>query len=211
MEAKPDDWGAKITTVETQSGAYATASLKWVKNPEPLRFVYEATGKITRFTDARDPHPTITRGFHLSSARDVAELVPPEPIISVWSARNAGPERNGPQDCQIKAIKKLEMSFREDRPRALVQMATGSGKTFTASHPSLPPSEIRWSPSHPLPGGHQESRGTGRAGVHGLRPCGRQPQVHRTLHCPAALIVLHLAPSRRLHLNDSADVFDPER
>ncbi|WKZ23074.1 MAG: DEAD/DEAH box helicase family protein [Candidatus Brocadiaceae baterium WH-1] len=36
------------------------------------------------------------------------------------------------RDCQIRAINNLEKSFRENRPRALVQMATGSGKTFTA-------------------------------------------------------------------------------
>ena len=39
---------------------------------------------------------------------------------------------DGLRDCQIKAITKLEASFKDDRPRALVQMATGSGKTYTA-------------------------------------------------------------------------------
>ena len=33
---------------------------------------------------------------------------------------------------QIKAIQNLEQSLKENRPRALIQMATGSGKTFTA-------------------------------------------------------------------------------
>ncbi|WP_208718871.1 DEAD/DEAH box helicase family protein [Corallococcus sicarius] len=33
---------------------------------------------------------------------------------------------------QVQAIRNLETSFAEDRPRALIQMATGSGKTFTA-------------------------------------------------------------------------------
>lgn len=33
---------------------------------------------------------------------------------------------------QIKAIHNLEQSLKENRPRALIQMATGSGKTFTA-------------------------------------------------------------------------------
>ena len=36
------------------------------------------------------------------------------------------------RDCQITAIENLEDSFKDDRPRALIQMATGSGKTFTA-------------------------------------------------------------------------------
>jgi type I restriction enzyme R subunit len=38
----------------------------------------------------------------------------------------------GLRDCQIIAINNLEKSFRANQPRALVQMATGSGKTFTA-------------------------------------------------------------------------------
>lgn len=38
----------------------------------------------------------------------------------------------GLRDCQIEAINNLEVSFKASRPRALIQMATGSGKTFTA-------------------------------------------------------------------------------
>ena len=36
------------------------------------------------------------------------------------------------RDCQETAITNLEASFKADRPRALIQMATGSGKTYTA-------------------------------------------------------------------------------
>jgi type I restriction enzyme R subunit len=38
----------------------------------------------------------------------------------------------GLRDCQIIAIDNLEASFKANKPRALVQMATGSGKTYTA-------------------------------------------------------------------------------
>jgi type I restriction enzyme R subunit len=41
-------------------------------------------------------------------------------------------QTQGLRECQIKAINKLETSFKENRPRALIQMATGAGKTFTA-------------------------------------------------------------------------------
>jgi type I site-specific restriction endonuclease len=44
IEAKPENWGQKITTVEDQSQGYAAAELKWVKNNAPLPFVYESTG-----------------------------------------------------------------------------------------------------------------------------------------------------------------------
>ena len=57
VEAKPDSWGAKLTTVELQSEGYAKARLKWVSNAEPLPFLYESTGQITRFTNGRDPNP----------------------------------------------------------------------------------------------------------------------------------------------------------
>ena len=57
IEAKPEDWGHKITTVEEQSSAYASAKLKWISNNQPLEFVYESTGVVTRFTNRRDPKP----------------------------------------------------------------------------------------------------------------------------------------------------------
>ena len=38
----------------------------------------------------------------------------------------------GFRKCQINAINNLEKSFADNRPKALVQMATGAGKTFTA-------------------------------------------------------------------------------
>ena len=44
---------------------------------------------------------------------------PPLAAANLWSA-------------QIQAIKSLETSFAAGRPRALIQMATGSGKTYTA-------------------------------------------------------------------------------
>ena len=38
----------------------------------------------------------------------------------------------GLRSCQHKAITKLEESYKNNRPRSLIQMATGAGKTFTA-------------------------------------------------------------------------------
>jgi type I restriction enzyme R subunit len=132
IEAKPEDWGHKITTVEEQSTSYATASLKWVNNKEPLPFVYESTGAITRFTDGRDPKPR---------SREVFSFHRPETLLE-WSQQESSlrgrihhlPVLNpeGLRDCQVIAINNLEQSFKADKPRALVQMATGSGKTFTA-------------------------------------------------------------------------------
>ncbi|MEQ1812771.1 MAG: hypothetical protein ABL889_22785 [Terricaulis sp.] len=73
VEAKPKDWGHKITTVEDQSAGYAEAKLKWVNNKEPLPFVYESTGVITRFTDRRDPKPRSREVFTFHRPESMAE------------------------------------------------------------------------------------------------------------------------------------------
>ena len=57
IEAKQEKKAENITTVETQTEGYAEAKLKWINNKEPLPFLYESTGLITRFTDRRDPKP----------------------------------------------------------------------------------------------------------------------------------------------------------
>jgi len=41
IEAKSANWGQNITTVEDQSAGYAEAKLKWIKESEPLPFIYE--------------------------------------------------------------------------------------------------------------------------------------------------------------------------
>lgn len=131
IEAKREEEGARLTVVETQSGEYADSKLKYLNN-EPLPFVYESTGVLTRFTDRRDPKPR---------SRPVFSFARPE-TFQAW-LRQDKPLRGRLQDlpvletdglrrCQVGAITNLEASFGAARPRALVQMATGSGKTFTA-------------------------------------------------------------------------------
>ena len=132
VEAKPKERGHNITTVEEQSSSYASAKLKWLNNPEPLPFVYESTGVLTRFTNGRDPKPR---------SREVFNFPRPETVRD-WHNQSASlrkrlqklPDLNpaGLRSCQISAIEKLEASFKDDRSRALIQMATGSGKTYTA-------------------------------------------------------------------------------
>jgi len=132
IEAKPDSWGVRLTSVEEQSEGYATAKLKWVSNAEPLPFLYEATGQITRFTNGKDPAPR---------SREIFTFHRPETLKN-WSTSPVsfragltalpGLKTDGLRKCQITAITELEKSLKADRPRALVQMATGSGKTFTA-------------------------------------------------------------------------------
>ena len=132
IEAKREEEGQNITSVEAQSSDYAKAKLKWVNNKEPLPFVYESTGVITRFTNGRDPKPRSREVFSFHRPETLKEWFdrPKSLRGRLQDMPPLNPE--GLRDCQITAIENLEKSFKKDRPRALVQMATGSGKTFTA-------------------------------------------------------------------------------
>ncbi|MEQ6340256.1 MAG: DEAD/DEAH box helicase family protein [Gammaproteobacteria bacterium] len=139
IEAKREEEGQRLTAHETQTEGYASARLKWVNNKEPLPFLYETTGIITRFTDGRDPKPR---------SREVFSFHRPE-TLKEWLSQSASlrerlhhiPPLNPNhlpakelrlRDCQEIAITNLEASFKLDKPRALIQMATGAGKTYTA-------------------------------------------------------------------------------
>ena len=132
VEAKREDWGHKITTVEEQSLAYAASNLKWVNNQEPLPFVYETTGVLTRFTDSRDPKPRSREVFNFSRPETMQEWCTQSTSLRERLQGLPSLDPAGLRACQVNAIEKLEASFKDDRPRALIQMATGSGKTYTA-------------------------------------------------------------------------------
>lgn len=132
IEAKPEDWGQKLTTVEKQSGDYAAAKLKWVNNKKPLPFVYESTGTITRFTDGRDPKPRSREVFNFHRPETMQEWLSNPSSLRARLQTIPPLNHHGLRACQITAIENLEESFKDDRPRALIQMATGSGKTYTA-------------------------------------------------------------------------------
>ena len=132
VEAKPEDWGQKITTAEVQSAAYATARLKWVNNKEPLPFVYESTGVLTRFTNGRDPKPRSREVFNYPRPKTIQNWHAKSDSLRGRLQKLPDLDHIGLRACQITAIEKLDASFKNDRPRALIQMATGSGKTYTA-------------------------------------------------------------------------------
>ena len=68
IEAKPEDWGQKITAVEEQSTGYADATLKWLNSAEPRPFVYESTGRAHPFHRPARSEAALAGGVQLSSA-----------------------------------------------------------------------------------------------------------------------------------------------
>lgn len=132
VEAKRVEDGGKMSVHESQVEEYSRAKLKYI-NHEPLPFIYLSTGEINRFADARDPKPRFREVFSFHRPETLARW-----LRKGKSLRKALHEdlpaliTEGLRDCQIEAITNLEKSFASARPKALVQMATGSGKTFTA-------------------------------------------------------------------------------
>jgi type I restriction enzyme, R subunit len=131
VEAKRAEEGIHLTVHEDQSKDYAESKLKYLKN-DPLPFVYESTGEVTRFTDYRDPKPRSRNVFTFHRPETFREWLKQSKSLRGRLHDLPPLPEEGLRDCQIIAINKLEHSFKENRPRALVQMATGSGKTFTA-------------------------------------------------------------------------------
>ncbi len=151
IEAKKE--GATLTGVELQSGRYAqglpAALPAWSR---PLPFVWESTGVETHFTNGLDPEPRARSVFaffrpellvqwlaYLPAQLDSAFQQEPgtfltrmrsmPKLVTEWGSGGA---HYALWPAQISAITNLERSLAANKPKALIQMATGSGKTFTS-------------------------------------------------------------------------------
>ena len=131
IEAKRAEEAVHLTMHEDQSVGYATAKLKYLNN-EQLPFVYESTGDVTRFTDYRDAKPRSRPIFTFHRPETLLEYSKQSASLRTRILDIPSLPVDGLRDCQIIAINNLEKSFKEARPKALIQMATGAGKTFTA-------------------------------------------------------------------------------
>lgn len=132
IEAKPSAAGETITVVEQQSHRYANSTLKWVQQDYSIRFAYEATDKLIRFTDYQDQKYRSREVFWFHQPQTLQALLR-QPTTLRNRLKAIPPfDYTRFRQCQIDALNNLDISFAENRPRALVQMATGAGKTFTA-------------------------------------------------------------------------------
>jgi len=130
IEAKAE---GTLTGVEAQSAKYAAGLPDNLPaHRRPLPFLFESNGTVTFFTNGLDPVPRSRQIFNFARPETLASWVakqsqlrgelqhlPPLDATRLWTV-------------QARAIKGLEDSFYKAASRALIQMATGSGKTFTA-------------------------------------------------------------------------------
>ncbi len=132
--------GSTLSGVAAQSDVYARGLPDFLHallpgGVERLPFLYESTGVETFFRDERDPHPRSRRLFAFHRPETLGEWS--EQVETLRARLVKMPfafplVKDGMRQCQIEAITGLETSLVADRPRALIQMATGAGKTFTA-------------------------------------------------------------------------------
>jgi type I restriction enzyme R subunit len=140
LEAKKE--GQPLTGVEWQSARYVEGLPDEIPRSREgtLPFAYESTGVETRFTNTLDPDPASRRvfSFHqpssLASWLEDAARESSAPTLRHRLQSLPALEETGLWDAQFRAIRNLEQSLASNRPRALIQMATGSGKTFTAAN-----------------------------------------------------------------------------
>jgi type I restriction enzyme R subunit len=131
VEAKPK--GHPLIGVESQSAKYAGALPPVVPaHRTPLPFSYESTGAVTQFTNLLEPDARSREVFTFHRPQEILRLVQPD--AQVRAKLQALPALDGSKlwRVQRRAIENLEQSLAKSKPRSLIQMATGSGKTFTA-------------------------------------------------------------------------------
>jgi len=131
IEAKPG--GTTLSGVADQSGKYMTGASENIPTiDDNLPFAYESTGTETFFRDERDPDVRSRRLFAFHRHGTLQEWVSDKKTLRARLKNLPELETKGLRECQVEAIINLEKSFAKDKPRALIQMATGSGKTYTA-------------------------------------------------------------------------------
>jgi type I restriction enzyme R subunit len=136
IEAKKE--GSTLTGFEGQTAKYGEGVPKHIHAPRrPLPFLYQSTGIETRFTNLLEPDARSRQVFAFHRPETLGEWLETE-IKHPGSMMRAKVRHLPPlmkdrlRPAQVKAIENLEVSLADHRPRALIQMASGGGKTYMA-------------------------------------------------------------------------------
>ena len=125
--------GVTLSGVADQSERYMSRLPEHLARwHDTLVFDYESTGDETFFRDMRDPRPRSRRLFAFHKPETLHEWLLKDKTLRERLGEMPALDPTGLRDCQVEAIGGLETSLAADKPRALIQLATGAGKTFTA-------------------------------------------------------------------------------
>lgn len=146
--------GTPVRNVEVQTQKYVEGLPSLLDAPHrPLPFAYISTGDETAFINFLDPHPRTREVFTFHRPETFREWLSAD-TLDQWLKRSGGfftaaddtkpstlrsrlramppVELPGLWPNKVRAVSAIERSLFEDRPRSLIQMATGTGKTLLA-------------------------------------------------------------------------------
>ena len=131
VEAKPE--GHTLTGVETQSAKYSDGLPAGLPHHRlPLPFAYESTGTVTQFTNNLEPDARSREVFTFHRPDELLRLVNLEEQLRGHQRHMPPLNVEGLWPLKITTLNNLETSLAANRPRSLIQMTMGSGKTLTA-------------------------------------------------------------------------------
>ncbi len=129
LEAKRQEVDVTASIVAEQAESYARSVPDWCQawqNPLPLTYV--SNGKDLFYRDLRNPNGYYEPLKKIHTPKEITRMLG----ITEFYAALPTLQKRGLRDCQYEAITELEKSFRSGQDRALMVLATGAGKTFTA-------------------------------------------------------------------------------
>ena len=130
IEAKKE--GMTLSGALQQAERYRSSFPDTLTTLQGCPFLYASTGIETYFQDKRDPNSRSRHVFTFHTPIALRNALHPRPLRQRLKDDLPELEKGILWDCQFEAITELEKSLAESRPRALVWMATGSGKTYVA-------------------------------------------------------------------------------
>lgn len=127
---------AKREEVDVSSGIVSDQVVTYAKNipqyyqayQRPLPLLYKSNGKIVLFKDYRDNDSDFEEINRIHTPWEIVKVLGiDDPFAGLPTLRS-----KRLRDCQYEADTELEKSFRIGQNRALMVLATGAGKTYTA-------------------------------------------------------------------------------
>jgi len=129
LEAKREEIDVASDRVCEQAAGYTRYAPRcYPSYGRPLPFIYQSNGNTTLFRDCRDEYSDYDYLNRIHTPKELVKMLGiDDPYAGLPTLK-----KKGLRDCQYEAITELEYSFRTGQDRALLVLATGAGKTYTA-------------------------------------------------------------------------------
>ena len=129
LEAKREETDAFSSIVCEQAALYAKSVPNIYQTyQKPLPFIFTSNGKELYFCDFREQDHYFKQIMTIPTPHELVKKLG----INDYFAGLPTLRKKGLRDCQYEAITELEKSSRSGQKRALMVLATGAGKTYTA-------------------------------------------------------------------------------